>query len=264
MISKVLYPNTLNSYDVVIHANEIRYWIFMIGSILVGFLVVRMFAYLDEKSRDAALRKAGVILIIANLVMPIYGFINPNHDMSWHRNLPLHLCGVNYALVGLNCFFKNKNLFMFSAFTGTIGGVHALLTPQLTIGDAPLVLFDYYFKHTSIVIMPIIMAQSFGFRFPKWGWIWTYASVAVLTTFVGVFNWGLNTFYPGAVSANYMYMWEAPKVDNPFVWDLSWPWYILPLHGALILHLLLINALYRWGTSAQGSANSSWLRRHFT
>ena len=28
--------------------------------------------------------------------------------------------------------------------------------------------------------------------------------------------------------------------------DLGWPWYVLPLHAALILHLLVLNALYRW------------------
>jgi hypothetical integral membrane protein (TIGR02206 family) len=184
--------------------------------------------------------------------------------MSWHRNLPLHLCGVNYALVALNCFFKNERLFMFSAFTGTIGGVHALLTPQLTIGDAPLVLIDYYFKHTAIVVMPMVMARSFGFRFPKWGWIWTYSAVAVLTTVVGCFNWWLNTYFPGSISANYMYMWEAPKADNPFVFDLPRPWYILPLHGALILHLLVINALYRWGTPVPEIAGLSWVRRNFS
>jgi len=44
-----------------------------------------------------------------------------------------------------------------------------------------------------------------------------------------------------------MYMTEPPKADNPFVFhDLAWPWYVLPLHAALVLHLLVLNALYRW------------------
>ena len=49
----------MNSYDVVIHANEVRYWAFMIGSILAGIWVVRTFASLDEKARDVALRQGG-------------------------------------------------------------------------------------------------------------------------------------------------------------------------------------------------------------
>ena len=128
----------------------------------------------------------------------------------------------------------------------------------------PQVLIDYYFKHSAIVVMPLIMARSFGFRFPKWGWMWTYVSVAVLTTVVGLFNWWLNTYFPSEITANYMYMWEAPKADNPFVVDLPRPWYILPLHGALIVHLLLINALYRWGTPVAEYSKLSWMRRHFS
>ena len=51
-----------------------------------------------------------------------------------------------------------------------------------------------------------------------------------------------------------MYMTEPPKVDNPFVFqDLAWPWYVLPLHAALILHLLVLNALYRWRLPAAGA-----------
>ena len=49
-------------------------------------------------------------------------------------------------------------------------------------------------------------------------------------------------------------MTEPPKVDNPFVFhELAWPWYVLPLHAALILHLLVLNALYRWQLPAQGA-----------
>jgi hypothetical protein len=59
-------------------------------------------------------------------------------------------------------------------------------------------------------------------------------------------------------------MWEAPKADNPFVFDLPRPWYILPLHGALIVHLLLINALYRWATPLVEYSTQPFLRRHFT
>jgi len=86
----------------------------------------------------------------------------------------------------------------------------------------------------------------------------------VLTTMVVLFNWWLNTYFPASITANYMYMWEAPKADNPFVVDLPRPWYILPLHGGLILHLVLINALYRWGTPIDEYARQPWMRRHFT
>ena len=37
-------------------------------------------------------------------------------------------------------------------------------------------------------------------------------------------NWAINTAFPSEVVANYMYMTEAPKADNPFVFnELPWP-----------------------------------------
>ena len=246
------------AYDVVIHMDESRYWYFLLGSVLAGFVMVQAFQKLKDTSKERALWNLGVFMVFANLVPTFYGLLNPDIDLNIHRNLPVHLCGINGWLIALNCFWKNQKVFTFSAFLGTIGGVHALLTPQLTIGDAPVILVHYYFNHTAIVVIPIIMARAYGFRFPKWGWIWTYLAAALLSTSVGAFNWYLNTYHPADVSANYMYMWEAPKVDNPFVQDMAWPWYILPLHAALLFHLLVINFLYRWVTPIEALAGKSW------
>ncbi|MBN31475.1 MAG: hypothetical protein CL845_05705 [Crocinitomicaceae bacterium] len=250
------------AYDIVIRMDEPRYWYFLLGSFLAGFVVVQAFQKLRGERKERALRNMGIFMVCVNLVLPLYGMLHPDVDLSLHRNLPVHFCGINGLLVAFNCFWKNQKIFTFSAFLGTIGGLHALLTPQLTIGDAPVILTHYYFNHSAIIVIPIIMARAYGFRFPKWGWVWTYAAAAVLSTAVGGFNWYLNTFHPADVTANYMYMWEAPKVDNPFVQDMAWPWYILPLHAGLVLHLVVINFCYRWGTPMAALAEKSlWLRR---
>lgn len=252
------------AFDVVIHSDEPRYWFLLLGSVLAGLLVVRAYDRFEGGGKDKALRTMGWVMVLSNLVPPVYTVLHPDVDFCVHRNLPVHFCGLNGWLLALNCFWKNQKVFTFSAFLGTIGGIHALLTPQLTIGDAPVILAQYYFNHTAIVVIPMIMARAYGLRFPKWGWVWTYVAAAVLSTSVGVFNWYLNTYHPADISANYMYMWEAPKVDNPFVRDLAWPWYILPLHGALVLHLVVINMGYRWGTPLEALAGESWLRRRLT
>lgn len=250
-----------HAYDVVIHATEARYWYFLIGSVLAGFLAVQGFAKISPERRDGALKSAGYVLLAANLVPLVYGLLSPDQALSWHRSLPIHFCGLNGWLIALNCFWRNSRIFTFTAFLGTIGGMHALLTPQLTIGDAPAILVHYYFNHTSIVVVPMIMSRSYGFRFPEKGWMWTYVAAAVLSTSVGVFNWYLNTYHPVEITANYMYMWEAPKVDNPFVKQAAWPWYILPLHVALVFHLVVINAAYRLGTGWQPAAGATRWRR---
>jgi len=249
------------AYDMVILASEARYWYFLIGSALAGFVAIQGFAKLRGDQKEGALRTAGLVLIVLNLVPTVYGLFSPAVELSLQRSLPFHFCAINGWLIAFNCFWKNTNVFTFSAFMGTIGGLYAVLTPQLTIGDAPAILAHYYFNHTAIVVMPIIMARTYGFRFPRWSWIWTYLAVAVLSTAVGAFNWYLNTYHPGDITANYMYMWEAPKVKNPFLKGAPWPWYILPLHSALILHLVVINFAYRLGAPLEGMEGKAWWRR---
>ena len=96
--------------------------------------------------------------------------------------------------------------------------------------------------------MPIIMFRHYGMRLPYRGWMKTYGFAVAISTVVGCINWLLNTYLPVPAdqAANYMYMWEAPKVNNPLVRaDWGWPGYLAPLHVALIAHLIVINAIYR-------------------
>ena len=51
--------------------------------------------------------------------------------------------------------------------------------------------------------------------------------------------------HPDGLVANYMYVWEIPKANNPLLIDWPWPWYLAPLHVALLVHLIVINAVFR-------------------
>ena len=111
---------------------------------------------------------------------------------------------------------------------------HAILTPQLTVGD------DACWSTTTspgaLLFVPIVMNRTYGLRPFKWGWVKVYGLVAVSSTLMAGIEWAINTAFPSEVVANYMYMTEAPKVDNPFVFnELPWPWYVLPLHAAAVL-----------------------------
>ena len=113
------------AYDVVIHMDEPRYWYFMLGSVLAGFVVVQAFQKLTGARKERALRNMGIFMVFVNLIPPLYGILNPDVDLTVHRNLPVHFCGINGWLLALNCFWKNQKVFTFSAFLGTIGRVHA-------------------------------------------------------------------------------------------------------------------------------------------
>lgn len=239
-------------YDITIHPDEPRYWA-MWGLTLLGglaFLYVwRRWVPRSGPGRDRALHVLGAVLLAGNLVLPVYQIVTGAPPFSIHRSLPLHFCGLNYLIVAVNCYLRNPQLFTFSFFLGIIGGVHSFLTPQLTLGDAPFVLVEYCAKHGAIVFVPLLMMREYGMRIPRGGWRWTYGAAAVLSCAVLAVNWGINTAWPHTVSANYMYVWEAPKVNNPLVRaEWGWPLYLAPLHAALIAHLLLVNAAVRkWG-----------------
>lgn len=237
----------LNAYDVVIHASELRYWVLMLGCVVAGTLLVRRFSGFDEAARNRALKQMGGFIVLLQVGYQLYMMLHPEFHWSLHRSLPLHFCGINIWLVALNCFWRNRMVYTFTAFLGTIGGLHAILTPQLTVGDAFPILIHYYINHAALVVVPIIMTKVYGMRFPKWGWVTAYGLAALVSTVMVGVNHCLNTYCPSDAVANYMYMTEPPVADNPFVFrEWAWPWYILPLHAALILHLVVINAIYRW------------------
>ncbi|MGB2423348.1 MAG: YwaF family protein [Flavobacteriales bacterium] len=243
----------MNQYDVVIHMNEPRYWALLLASLLAGLALHWRFKSLDEDRKDRALIQMGWVLIALQVGYQLVMALDPAFEWTVHRSLPLHFCGINIWLVSLNCFWRNRTVFLFTAFMGTIGGFHAILTPQLTVGDDLPILIHYYINHAALVFVPVVMSQVYGMRFPKWGWVKAYFIAAAASTLMAGVNHALNTWCPSDVLANYMYMTEPPKADNPFVFhDLAWPWYVLPLHAALVLHLLVLNALYRWRFPASG------------
>ena len=243
----------MNQYDVVIHMNEPRYWVLLLGSFACGWALIRRFKSLKDSTKNRALTQMGWTLILLQVAYQCYMVVNPDFHWSVHRSLPLHFCGINIWLMAINCFCRNRALYLFTSFLGTIGGFHAILTPQLTVGDDLPLLIHFYVNHAALIVVPIIMTQSFHFRFQKWGWMYAYLIAAGISTVMAGFNQVLNTCFPGEVLANYMYMTEPPKADNPFVFrDLAWPWYVLPLHAALILHSLFLNLIYRWTFPAFG------------
>ena len=43
-----------------------------------------------------------------------------------------------------------------------------------------------------------------------------------------------------------MFVTVAPAVSNPFLFEgLRWPFYLIPIHLGLFLHMLIINMIYR-------------------
>ena len=235
-------------YDVSILPSEPRYWAMILGAVVGGFLFVKYFDHLSKDKREPYLKRLGLALICISSFLPIYTILIPEHLFSFHRSLPLHFCSLNIWLIGFNCFFKSRKLFVYTFFMGLIGGFYSVLTPLLTVGDAPLVIVHYIFVHTALFTVPIVMIRLYGMRLKYYDWMRGYLFAAAISTLMVLINSCLNLYVEntGGASANYMFVTVAPAVSNPFLFEgLQWPFYLIPIHLGLFLHMLIINMIYR-------------------
>ena len=248
--SRGFWPGNLDCHvselDVVIGPDEPRYWV-ALGACVVGAAAFLWWTG-RMKGDDRCVRHAiGFTMLGMQVFEIVHTLTNPAMDFSIHRSLPLHFCGLNAILLGILCFRFNPHVFTFAGFLGMIGGFHSVLTPQLPSGDALPLFILFYLKHAALVVVPIAMARSLGAWFPKWAWIRAYGIAVALSTLVMGINALLNGpfAHPDGLVANYMYVWEIPQANNPLLIDWPWPWYLAPLHVALLVHLLVVNAMFR-------------------
>ena len=237
----------MNNYDVAILPSEMRYWIMMGCALFMGWLFIKCFDKVSVENRDYYLRRLGFAIVAIQLFLPIYTILNPDQTLSFHRSIPLHFCGLNFWLLALNCFIRNRKLFVYTFFMSVLGGFYSLLTPLLTVGDSPFVLIHYILVHTGLFVVPIVMIRLYGMRLKSFDWLRSYLFAAVISTLMVFINGFINLFEsPDGVLANYMFVSEAPHVENPFLFpSLGWPLYIVPIHFALLLHMLVVNMIYR-------------------
>jgi len=218
------------------------------GAIIAGVLFVKAFDNISNEKRPDYLKRLGIAIFIISLFLPVYTLINPNQVFSFHRSLPFHFCSLNFWLLGINCFVKSRKLFVYTIFMSMIGGIYSLLTPLLTIGDAPYVLVHYVIVHTGLFVVPIVMIRVYGMQLKSYDWIRSYLFAAAISTIMVIINAFLNIYFenPNEIIANYMFVWESPPVKNPFLLpSLGWPYYLIPLHFALIIHVFVLNIAYR-------------------
>ncbi len=241
----------MSELDVIIAPSEPRYWI-ALGSCLVIGLFLTRFVHRQKGKHPGILRAMGATMLGFQLIDLALALTHSDLGFSVHRSLPFHFCGLNAILLGCLCFKMSRTVFAFAGFMGMIGGFHSVVTPQLPSGDALPLFVLFYAKHAALVFVPIILSRSFGFRFRRWDWLRAYGLAVLASTIMMGFNAILNLGFPHpqGLVANYMYVWEAPVADNPLVFDWGWPWYLLPLHVALLVHLVVINALFRKGLPA--------------
>ena len=173
----------------------------------------------------------GIALFVSSITSPLRTYLTGNFSIA--VDLPFHLCGISAFICSIMPFLKNKQgLFDFVFYTGIIGGIMGILTPQMSDYDGSFyVYFVFYMRHILIFTMPIYMLRNLGLSLTKKSIVRTFVILNILLAFIMPFNF--------IVGGNYMYLAEPPQVNNPLIIG-EWPYYVIWFEVFVILLLVLL------------------------
>lgn len=172
----------------------------------------------------------GIVLLTRVLVYHSYMMITGVWTLE--SSLPLQMCGITSILAGIVLIWRNQFAYEILFYWGITGAFHSFLSPEFTTGINGYLFFDYYLSHGGIMFSALYLTIIAGMRPRKWSWFKIFLFTQLVLPTIGSVNYLLD--------ANYMYLSEAPIANNPFIFTREWPWYILGLEFAAILHYIFI------------------------
>ena len=226
--------NPIPIYVVEFMTDEWKTWaLFSLIFISVPLIVAR---FLNRKQKIQVTYLIGVIMILDFLTENGGYIMSGTWDVQY--NLPIQLCGISSLICCVLPFIKNKDkLFQFVYYTGVIGGIMAILTPQMNYFDGSLRYYlNYYVSHSLIIVLPIFMFLHLDLKLPKFSWFKIWIHLNILMAIIMPINFLLDS--------NYMYVNAAPEVSNPLVIG-EWPYYLLIWEPLVMIITYLIYAISR-------------------
>jgi hypothetical integral membrane protein (TIGR02206 family) len=194
-------------------------WIVNNCAVLVVIIFVLILGrFLSQQQNVKVTYLMGVILFFTSVVTPLRTALNGNWNIV--TDLPFHLCGISGLICSFLPFLRRKQaLFDFVFYTGVIGGIMSVLTPQMNGFDGSnFAYFEYYVRHVLIFLLPLYMLQNLNIRPSKYSVLRSFGILNILLVIIMPLN-----FYLGS---NYMYLAEPPQAKNPLIIGV-WPYYLL-------------------------------------
>ena len=226
--------NPIPIYVVEFMTDEWKTWtLFSLIFISVPLILAR---FLNRTQKIQVTYLIGVIMIL-DFITENGGYImSGTWDIQY--NLPIQLCGISSLICCVLPFVKKKDkLFQFVYYTGVIGGIMAILTPQMNYFDGSLRYYlNYYVSHSLIIVLPIFMFLHLDLKLPKFSWFKIWIHLNILMAIIMPINFLLDS--------NYMYVNAAPEVSNPLVIG-EWPYYLLIWEPLVMIIAYLIYAISR-------------------
>ena len=220
-----------------------KQWIInMIITIICSFLFF-IFASKTNKENLSYFLKISSFLVLA-MTVANHLILILNDSWTLKNNLPIHLCSISALICCFIGFIKNKQLlFEFLFYAGIIGGILSLLTPQITLyKELNFFYIMFYFKHASIIAIPIFMRFYMNIKLSKFSWLKVFGLINLLLAIVLPIN--------SAIDSNYLYVSRPPMVNNPLIIEdfnkfFGIPTYVYYWEIIMIILLILIYYLFR-------------------
>ena len=214
-----------------------RDWI-VANSLSLTFLIICLLIgkYSSKKNVELFSRYFVYLFIV------IYFIYNVLHlyEGSWSLNkrLPLHLCGITSVITCFILFIdKKKFWFEFLFYAGILGGLNALMTPLIdNYTGVDFFYYEYFYSHTSIIILPLYMYYYMGMNLSKYSWLKSFLFINVLLIIIMPIDF--------LIDANYMYLKNPPEVEHPLV-SGEWPYYLVNLEFVVLFLLYFTYSLFK-------------------
>ncbi|MDG2396131.1 MAG: TIGR02206 family membrane protein [Flavobacteriaceae bacterium] len=189
---------------------------FFVLIVIIFFLLLGKFN--NYKSNQVIAKSISLIVFILTITSQIEYIINDKWIIQEH--LLLHLCAISQLIASLIFILPKRNFFFeFLFYCGILGGLQAILTPQLNYYDGSLFEYiEYYVTHTIIILLPLFLYFNLNMKLSKYSWFRIFISLNVLMIIIMPLNFMLES--------NYMYLNSPPEVDNPLIIG-EWPIYLL-------------------------------------
>ena len=206
--------------------------------ILSAFFGLVLILYFFRKQSLGVKENFCKILAIAFILVYLITIISTIANGTWNirDHLPLHLCRISFIICTITLFNRKQWMYEWCLFLAIPAGLHSILTPELTNGLNNWNLFEYYFVHAGMLLVPLYLTFLIGMRPRVKAWLHSFYRLQIPVVLIFPLNF--------IIDSNYMYLKEKPIVDNPLLIG-EWPYYILALQLIALLHIYIIHLIVK-------------------
>ena len=218
-----------------------------IRNISITMFLASLYFYLSYrvKNQNMQIFLKSSSLIIIGMTFTYHIILGSSGAWTLKEDLPLHLCSVSAIICSVIFFVKKKQfLFEFLFYCGIIGGLVSILTPQITLyNDNYFFYIMFYFKHASIITIPLVIMYRMKMKLGKYSWLKTFGGINILLAIVMPVN--------SVLGSNYLYVAKPPIVKNFLILGtgektiLGLPDYVFGFEIELLILLLMFYLIFK-------------------